>query len=82
MDIPFKSEKPINLTKRELIDITMKKRKKSQLNALLMMGIPCCSRPDGSPLVSRLAFEQAMGATTSLTRSNKSQPEFGSLKDA
>ncbi|MCK4742888.1 MAG: DUF4224 domain-containing protein [Sulfuriflexus sp.] len=75
-----RDEKPINLTKLELISITNKTRNKTQLSILLEMGIPCLPRPDGSPLVSRQAFEQAMGVMSSHSRKyKKQQPQFGSL---
>ena len=82
MNTQFTNDKPINLTKVELIDVTMRTRKKSQLTALLMMGIPCRVRPDGSPLVSRIAFEQSMGGAVALSKPRKPQPKFESLKNA
>lgn len=51
----------ICLTKHELIEITHKQRPKAQAIALALMNIPFRLRPDGSILVSRLAFENALG---------------------
>ena len=52
---------PIYLTPQEVADITGKQRYRAQVHALAGMGIHFLTRPDGRPIVSRLAFESAMG---------------------
>ncbi len=64
----------IYLTPQELEDITGKQRHRAQVRALGQMGIHCCVRPDGRPIVSRLVFEQAMGSDT-----RETEPDFEAL---
>ncbi len=52
---------PIYLTPREVADITGKQRYRAQARALARMGVHFLTRPDSRPIVSRLAFESAMG---------------------
>jgi hypothetical protein len=52
---------PIYLTEEEICGITNRKQRTAQIRALIEMGIDCKTRPDGSPLVSRLAYERNMG---------------------
>ena len=54
---------PIYLTEDELKGITKRKKYAAQTRALNEMGIEYRVRPDGSPLVSRLAYERNMGGT-------------------
>ena len=53
--------RPIYLTSREVEDITGKQRYRAQARALARMGVHFLTRPDSRPIVSRLAFESAMG---------------------
>ena len=71
----------IYLTKHELQEITHRSRCSAQVRALQIMHIPHKIRPDGTPLVSRSAFEQSMGLT-SVPHTNNSlidQPNFGDI---
>jgi hypothetical protein len=69
--------KPIYLTLQEIEDITGKHRYRAQVRALGRMGIHCCVRPDGRPIVSRLAFERAMGGSMNTAR--QVEPDFEAL---
>jgi len=42
------------LTNAEIIEITGKQRYKAQALVLARMGVPCITRPDGRPIVSRV----------------------------
>ena len=66
---------PINLTDKEVEDITGKHRYRAQVRALGRMGIQCRVRPDGRPIVSRAAFEQVTGTNTEL----QAEPDFEAL---
>ena len=52
---------PIYLTEEEIRGITRRKKHAAQIRALTCMGIDCRVRLDGSPCVSRLAYERNMG---------------------
>ena len=49
------------LTNAEIIEITGKSRYRAQAMALARMGVPYLIRPDGRPIVSRIAFERVVG---------------------
>jgi hypothetical protein len=71
-------QRPIYLTEEELHGITKRKKYAAQIRALNVMGIEHTKRPDGSPLVSRLAYERKMGGIdTKITR--EELPDFRSL---
>jgi hypothetical protein len=53
---------PITLTKDEIYRITRRKRFSAQARQLSRMGIEHRLNAIGEPVVSRRAFEQAMGA--------------------
>lgn len=59
-------ELPIVLTDEELKQVTHYSTVSKIKDALKKMGIPFKERPDGSPTVSRLAYEQAMGIKLNL----------------
>jgi hypothetical protein len=63
------------LTEQEVAELTGKQRHGAQVRALARMGIQCRVRPDGRPIVSRAAFEQAMGTNTG----SQAEPDFGAL---
>ncbi len=48
------------LTNAEIIEITGKSRYRAQAMALARMGVPYLIRPDGRPIVSRIAFERVV----------------------
>jgi hypothetical protein len=68
---------PIYLTPPEVEDITGKRRYRAQVRALGRMGIQCRVRPDGRPIVSRMAFEKIMDGAVST--SEQVEPDFGAL---
>ena len=68
---------PIYLTPQEVEDITGKRRYRAQVRALGRMGIQCRVRPDGQPIVSRMAFENTLGSTTHIAQ--QAEPDFGAL---
>ena len=68
---------PIYLTLQEVEAITGKHRYRAQVRALGRMGIQCRVRPDGRPIVSRMAFENIMGGTVSTPQ--QAEPDFGAL---
>ncbi len=67
----------IYLTAKEVEGITGKRRHRAQVRALGRMGIQCRVRPDGRPIVSRMAFESIMGGT--LSTPQQADPDFGAL---
>ncbi len=68
---------PIYLTPQEVKDITGKHRYRAQVRALGRMGIQCRVRPDGRPIVSRMAFEKIMDGAVSTPE--QVEPDFGTL---
>ncbi len=68
---------PIYLTPQEVEDITGKRRYHAQVRALGQMGIQCRVRPDGRPIVSRMAFEKIMDGAVSTPE--QVEPDFGML---
>ncbi len=68
---------PIYLTPQEVEDITGKHRYRAQVRALGRMGIQCRVRPDGRPIVSRMAFEKIMDGAVSTPE--QVEPDFGTL---
>ncbi len=68
---------PIYLTPQEVEEITGKHRYRAQVRALARMGIQCRIRPDGRPIVSRIAFEKMMSPTASPLQ--EVEPDFGAL---
>jgi len=69
----------INLTKQEIKDITGAHWHARQIEILADLGIPCKIRPDGLPIVSRLAYEQAMGAQPGTAANDEIQPDFTAI---
>ena len=70
---------PIYLTPREVADITGKQRYRAQARALARMGVHFLTRPDSRPIVSRLAFESAMG--NDAAHLIEAEPNFEALDD-
>ncbi len=68
---------PIYLTDKEIEEITGKRRYRAQVRALGRMGIQCRVRPDGRPIVSRMAFEKIMDGAVSTPE--QTEPDFGVL---
>ncbi len=68
---------PIYLTDKEIEEITGKHRYRAQVRALGRMGIRCRVRPDGRPIVSRMAFEKIMDGAVSTPE--QTEPDFGVL---
>ncbi len=66
------------LTNAEIIEITGKQRYKAQALVLARMGVPCITRPDGRPIVSRVAFERVMG-DDSRRKPDAFEPDFSKL---
>ncbi len=68
---------PIYLIDKEIEGITGKRRYRAQVRTLARMGIQCRVRPDGRPIVSRMAFENIMDSTVSTPQ--QAEPDFGAL---
>ncbi len=51
---------PIYLTPRDVAEITGKRRYLAQARALARMGVRLIMRPDGSPVVTKLALDAAI----------------------
>ncbi len=69
---------PIFLTQQEVENITGKHRYRAQARALARMGIECRIRPDGRPIVSRLAFERIMNGNAPKV---DIEPDFEALRN-
>ncbi len=69
---------PIYLTQQEGENITGKHRYRAQARALARMGIECRIRPDGRPIVSRLAFERIMSGNAPKV---DIEPDFEALRN-
>lgn len=71
----------IDLTTEEIERITGRSRYKAQAKALDGMGIPYTTRPDGSLVVSRLAYERALGGVSEkeARRLADEEPNFEAL---
>ena len=71
----------IYLTKNEIEEITHRSRFSAQIRALASMGIPYRVRPDGTPLVCRSAFEQIMGISPIIQKTDNliDKPDFGAF---
>ncbi len=65
------------MSPEEIRQITGKHRYRAQAMVLARMGIPCVMRPDGCPIVSRLAFERAIG--NDAVHQIEIKPNFGAL---
>lgn len=68
----------IYLTDMEIKQITGKHRPSAQARALFVMQIPYKVRPDGRPVVSRLAYERALGDTT-INNYQEPEPDFSTI---
>lgn len=51
----------LTLTPDEIVELTARVRKSAQRQTLMQLGIPFQIRPDGSPVVLRVAMEAALG---------------------
>ena len=69
---------PIYLKDEEICGITNRKQHTVQIRALIGMGIDYKIRPDGSPLVSRLAYERNMGGIDP-KNTHEESPDLSSL---
>ncbi len=69
------------LTNAEIIEITGKSRYRAQAMALARMGVPYLIRPDGRPIVSRIAFERVVGDDDA-RQIEEVSPNFGALDAA
>lgn len=75
----------INLTDKEIIDITDRVRGFAQAKVLRDMGIPHKLRADGIVKVSRSAYEQAMGLNTDnkkKVKKEQTEPNFETFINA
>jgi len=70
--------RPIFLTREELQGVTGRAQNAAQIRALCEMGIDFKIRPDGSPLVSRLAYERALGGID-IKSARTDAPDLSSL---
>lgn len=70
---------PINLTKKELQEITGRLKPAAQLRWLRKNGFTALLRADGIPLVSRAHFEAKMGGYLPGTKPQSFEPNFGAL---
>ena len=71
----------LNLTPQEIKDVTGKTHRKSQIIVLIGMSIPFKVRPDGSILISREAYQLAMGAEQ-VKKTELTKPDFSSFNVA
>lgn len=68
------------LSEEELVELTKKKRRPSQITVLRFMGIEHKIRPDGSVAVMRAHAEREFGAAEQATRSRrKTVPDFSKV---
>ncbi len=65
------------LTNAEIIEVTGRRRNRAQAAVLALMRIPFVVRPDGRPIVTRLAFERVVGHDS--RRRPTAEPKFESL---
>lgn len=65
------------LTNAEIIEITGRQRYRAQARVLARMHVPYIVRPDGRPIVSRVAFENTM--VDDDARQIEVSPNFGAL---
>lgn len=73
--------KPINLTLDEIKEVTGKSHRNKQAVVLTVMQIPFKMRPDGSILVSREAYQMAMGCDLITKPQTKSvKPNFAAIQ--
>ena len=72
----------IRLTKDEIKEVTGTPVKRRQAEILSVLQIPFKIRPDGSILISRLAYEKAMGGETETTMAKVPGPNFDTLRNA
>jgi hypothetical protein len=70
---------PINLTKKELQEITGRQKAAYQLLWLRKNGFTALLRADGTPLVSRAHFEAKMGGYLPGTKPQSYEPNFGAI---
>lgn len=72
------------LTGEELAQLTGKKRRSAQVEALRMMGIEHKVRPDGMPVVSRHHIEDILDGRiqTGIESKRDVQPDFGAMYNA
>lgn len=69
----------MNLTEREICDLTAKERHSAQARALRHIGIDFKTRADGSLVVSRIHAEKMLGGTTGNPVRVKSEPNWQSI---
>ena len=65
------------LDAEEMVELTGKRRRASQIATLVMMGIKHSIRPDGRPLVSRAYIDRIHGGADNV--SNKEQPSWEAI---
>lgn len=71
----------LNLSKEEIMEVTGKTHRNKQAIVLAVMQIPFKIRPDGSILVSRKAYQLAMGCDLITEARNESvKPNFSSIQ--
>lgn len=70
---------PINLSQAEIRDITGYKKCDAQCRALLTMNIPYRPRPDGTPVVARKAYYQALGVQPDKDEDHEVKLNFDAL---
>ncbi len=65
------------LSPEEIHQVTGRKRHRAQALVLARMSVPFVVRPDGRPIVSRIAFERTLGDDS--RREPKAEPDFSKL---
>ena len=70
---------PINLTRKELQEVTGRKKASAQIKWLQRQGFTVMPRADGTPLVSRIHFEAVMGGKLYQSKTDEIQPDFSSF---
>lgn len=68
----------LNLTPDEVKEVTGKRQRKLQASALINLGIPFKTRADGVILISRTAYQNAMGANIP-TEEQPTLPNFKAI---
>lgn len=70
----------MNLTPNEIKEVTGKTHRNKQAIVLAVMQIPFKVRPDGSILISRAAYQSAMGCDLTESQTDSAIPNFAAIQ--
>lgn len=73
---------PINLTAKELRDVTGRRMASAQVRWFRKNGFTVLQRADGKPLISRAHFEIKMDGLPGNPKSKEYEPDYGALDAA